>query len=109
MPDYRLTYARIVIMETYIIGAKDQEDATEIAFKLETEGKLGLQKCQTRRALDGWEPKQASLIREIVDDDTIWEIEKLSGLDFDAEDESVFRAEAVHLEAAYEDRIGELE
>jgi hypothetical protein len=67
MPEYRLTYARCVLL-TRTIKARSQRQAEEIAIQMERDGDLGLEDV---------EAKKGSEIEDIQDEDTVWEIERI--------------------------------
>lgn len=77
MNKYRLTYARCVIMETDI-EADSYEEAGRIAWEMEYDGDLGL--------LD-YVAKTDSWVRDVEDDENIWEIELVEDDEPDGEDQ----------------------
>lgn len=67
MKTYKLTYARVVILETFI-EAEDEEEAYTKAHELENAGRLGL---------DDWTAKEDSQVSDIQDEENIWEVEEV--------------------------------
>lgn len=66
MKRYKLTYARVVILET-VFEARDKYDASQKAIEMEVNGKLGIESVEVTSD-DNW-------VRDIQDYEEVWEIE----------------------------------
>lgn len=68
---FTLTYARTIIL-TVQIEASDEQEAYEVAYQMETDGRLGLDVDG-----DSISVKDGSVLSDIQDDETVWDISEL--------------------------------
>lgn len=73
MPVYRLTYARVVILETEI-EAIDEDAAWNQAILAEHHGELGL---------EDWQAKDGSTVRDVDDYEEVWNLEVIGKSSYD--------------------------
>ena len=69
MPEYILTYARVVILKRRFFS-KNKDAAEGAAFDLELAGELGLDWDD----VSGWRPKPGSEVDDIQDEENVWEV-----------------------------------
>lgn len=85
MASFLVTFARCVIMET-TVEASTQEEASRVAMDLELRGQLGLEFITGESLIS----KAHCSIREMVSDDSIWEIEPTDDWD-DIDEEEILK------------------